>query len=74
MASIKIKPHSLEPGALEATENTLKALRGGGKFARTPDDLYEMDGDGFLTLECEDAGFCLFAVVHQGYVAQAKEV
>jgi len=73
MGRIKVKPHSLELSALESTENTLKSVPGGGLFVRNVEDAYEVDGDGFLTLQCEDPEFMLFAVVKQGWVKEAKQ-
>jgi hypothetical protein len=71
MKTLKIKPHVLEPQAIEATESTLKQLPNGGEFQRNPDGSYRIE-DGWLFLDCTHPEFIQWAAVRQGYVAAVE--
>lgn len=71
MGFVLVRPHSEEQSALEATENTLKALIGGGPFERDASCAY-VSRDGWYRVECVNPNFVVYAVVAQGYVRDAK--
>ena len=65
-----IKPHSMEPSAFKATEQTLKALRGGGGIS--PNARGEPHTkNGYVLFEAAHPTFVVWAVKQQGYAADA---
>jgi hypothetical protein len=68
---LMLKPHSLDPAALDATDSTLKMLFGGGPLVRTESGVVKVT-DGWVECACANPSFVEFAAVRQGYVADAR--
>ena len=67
---MKVKLHSNENSAAEATDQTIRMLPGGGRLARDSEGRIAFDNDGNAIIEGGDQGFLRFALEHQGYVAK----
>lgn len=68
--TLKVRLHSNDKKAAEATDATIQALRNGGWLARGGDGEIRFDEKGLATIEVGDLDFMRFAIVRQGYVAE----
>lgn len=66
---MKVRLHSNDESAAEATDKTIQALPGDGRLARNADGAIAFDDEGLATVEGGDVGFLTFALKAQGYVA-----
>lgn len=67
--ALRVKLHSNEPRAIEATDTTIRALGFDARLARNPEGSVAFDAEGFAQVDTTNPGYIAFAVKHQGYVA-----
>ena len=67
---MKVRLHSNDKSAAEATDSTLKMLPTCGCLKRTSAGEIEFDKDGLATVEGGDQKFLAFALRNQGYVRE----
>ena len=69
---MKVKLHSNDESAANATDSTLKMLPMGGDahLLRGDDGKVEFDADGHATVITANPGFVAFALKNQGYVRE----
>ena len=66
---LRVKLHSKEPRAIEATDTTIRALGFDARLVRSPEGSVAFDDEGFAQIDTYNPGYIAFAVKHQGYVA-----
>lgn len=71
---LKVKFHSNQQDAAEATDNTIKQLPGNGYLLRAREGEIYFDKDGFAILQTNNPGFMKFALIKQGYVKEIKDI
>jgi hypothetical protein len=67
--SIRVKFHSNEPRAIEATDSTIKGLGFDAHLVRDSQGAVVFDADGWAQIDTLNPGYIAFAIKHQGYVA-----
>lgn len=72
---MKVKLHSNDESAANATDATLKMIPMGGNahLERGSDGNVSYDADGFATVVTSNPGFVAFALRNQGYVREVVE-
>lgn len=66
---VRVKLHSKEPRAIEATDDTIRALGFDPRLVRNESGAVIFDTDGYAQIDTLNPGYIAFAVKHQGYVA-----
>ena len=66
---IRVKFHSNEPRAIEATDDTIRALGFDARLVRDAKGSVVFDADGWAQIDTINPGYIAFAIKHQGYVA-----
>lgn len=67
--SVRVKLHSNEPRAIEATDTTIRALGFNARLVRDPEGAVVFDDEGWAQIDSYNPGYIAFAVKNQGYVA-----
>jgi hypothetical protein len=70
MKSFKVRLHSNEQHAAEATDVTIRQLAGSAWLVRGEDGQVAFDEKGCATVHCSTDGFLRFALMQQGYVKE----
>jgi hypothetical protein len=68
---LRVKLHSNDPSAADATDQTIRLLpmNGNAHLVRGADGSVSFDENGWATVETTNPGFVMFALENQGYVA-----
>jgi len=74
MNKMKVRLHSNDESAAEATNSTIQMLpMGGGKLQRGSDGKIAFDSNGLATVISSNDKFIKFALMNQGYVKEVIE-
>lgn len=73
---MKVRLHSNDESAAEATDSTLKMIPSGGEahLLRNSKGKIFFDADGLATVITSNPGFIAFALRNQGYVREVFEI
>lgn len=70
---MRVKLHSNEPAAADATDATLRALGFDTRLARDELGLIALDAEGLAEVNTLNPAYVKFALTRQGYVAEVRD-